>query len=177
MTQMLLQNERAEVHVTANGRLVCRCRESQQDLSAQSAQGSLVLEHREPLRGIFYYALPSVCEHVSANLEGVLAAVLQRDTGEWPADVIYDDLEMYPHLHFLEESRTATPWRLERWYTLAGPCLVVECEQYFERSRSAVSGKQWERWIVHLRQVCDLEAWASGTTEPTEHLLSPVSPA
>ena len=106
------------------------------------------------------------------RVEGVAAPVLNRVVGEWPAAVDDDQLETYPYLHFLEERKTGTPWRLERWYTLAGQYLIFDSEQYFERTELQHRGKNWERFIVQLRQVVNLSAWALSTQVGAVNLIS-----
>ena len=105
-------------------------------------------------------------------MEGRAAPALERAAGQWPADVDDDQLEAYPHLHFLEERKTGIPWRLERWYTLAGPYLVFDSQQYFERSRPRQQGKDWERLIVQLRQVVDVAVWMANPSVVVVNLIS-----
>jgi len=121
--------------------------------------GSFKVEGAEPITGLLYYAVPCVFEKLVVRVEGASSPVIQCTAGEWPTAVDDDDLEFYSHLHFLEERKTGTPWKWERWYTLAGPYLVFESEQYFERSCPGRRGKDWERLIVQLRQIMDLVKW------------------
>jgi hypothetical protein len=71
----------------------------------------------------------------------------------------------------LEERKTGMPWRCERWYTLIGPYLVFENEQYFELSRPLQHGKNWVRWIVQLQQVADLINWGENPLSPAVNLV------
>jgi hypothetical protein len=138
-------------------------------------EGTLKLGDLAPASGLLYYALPCVHESVTVHVEGMATPVLDRAVGQWPEDVDDDHLEAYPHLHFLEERKTGIPWRLERWYTLAGPYLVFESHQYSERSRPRQRGKDWERLIVQLRQVVDVAAWTLNPLVAMVNLMSPAS--
>jgi hypothetical protein len=135
-------------------------------------EGTVAVPGAEPVNPVLSHAMPCVFEQVVVRVEGLTAPVLEQAVGMWPQAVVDDELETYPHLHFLEERKTGTPWRLERWYTLAGPYLVVDSQQYFERPQPAQRGKNWERLIVHLRQVVDLTSWAS---QPDAHATGLVS--
>jgi hypothetical protein len=122
------------------------------------SEGQVEVADVAPVAGLFRYDLPCVFESLVVRLEGNTAPILEKTKGHWPEAVDDDQLETYPHLHVLEERKTGIPWRFERWYTLAGPYLVFESEQYFERPRPVEHGKNWERLIVQLRQVADLAA-------------------
>jgi len=135
-------------------------------------QGSAEIIGTEPVKGLLYYAMPCVFESLIVRIEGTTTPVINRTVGDWPASIDDDELEMYPYLHFLEERRTGMPWRFERWYTLGGPYLVFDSEQYFERSRPQQRGKNWERLIVQLRQVVDLNAWAQNIEAVAINLIS-----
>jgi hypothetical protein len=134
-------------------------------------EGSVDVAGTAPVNGLLYYPMSCLFESLVVRVEGVAAPLLNRAAGEWPAAVDDDELETYPYLHFLEERKTGMPWRLERWYTLAGPYLVFDSEQYFERSKPQKSGKDWERLIVQLRQVVDLPAWAQNTSVAAVNLV------
>jgi hypothetical protein len=125
-----------------------------------------------PVKGLLYYPMSCAFESLVVRVEGITSPALDRAVGQWPEKVDDDELESYPHLHFLEERKTGMPWRLERWYTLAGPYLVFDSQQYFERPRSVQRGKNWERLIVQLRQVVDLSVWEQGTAVGTVNLIS-----
>jgi hypothetical protein len=139
-------------------------------------EGSVEVAEITPVDGILYYAMPCVFERLVVRVEGVPAPLLHRAAGDWPTAVDEDELETYPYLHFLEERKTGTPWRLERWYTLAGSYLIFDSEQYFERSRPQQSGKYWDRLIVQMRQVVDLPAWAQNTGLVARNLASSGGP-
>jgi hypothetical protein len=173
MQGLQVWNEQVAIHVSREGRLALRLA-ARDEFSAkvELLEGNLKLGELVPASGLLYYALPCVHESVSVHVEGMAAPVLERAVGQWPADVDDDQLEVYPHLHFLEERKTGIPWRLERWYTLAGPYLVFDSQQYFERSRPRQRGKDWERLIVHLRQVVDAAAWAQNPLVAAVNLIS-----
>jgi len=133
--------------------------------------GWLELVENPPLSGLWFYAIPCVHEGLTVQREGNAAPLYSRATGEWPASIDDDELQTYPHLHFLEERKTNMPWRYERWYTLADPYLVFDSEQYFERSCQRQRGKDWERFIVRLRQVVDLGASPGDLTGQSAHLV------
>jgi hypothetical protein len=176
MQGLQVWNEQVAIHVSREGRLAVRPVE-RDEFSAQAEllEGTLKLGELVPASGLLYYALPCVHESVTVHLEGMAAPVLERAVGQWPEGVDDDQLEVYPHLHFLEERKTGIPWRLERWYTLAGPYLVFDSQQYFERSRRRQHGKDWERLIVQLRQVVDVAAWISNPVVATANLISPAT--
>ena len=173
MQGLQVWNEQVAIHVSREGGLALRLA-ARDEFSAQVEllEGTLKLGELAPASGLLFYALPCVHESVSVQVEGMAAPVLDRAVGQWPADVDDDQLEVYPHLHFLEERKTGIPWRLERWYTLAGPYLIFDSQQYFERSRPRQRGKDWERLIVHLRQVVDAAAWAQDPSGATVNLIS-----
>jgi len=173
MQGLQVQNEQVAIHVSREGQLALRLAVGGEfSAPIELLEGTLKLGELAPASGLLYYALPCVYESVTVQLEGVTAPVLERAVGQWPAEVDDDQPEVYPHLHFLEERKTGIPWRLERWYTLAGPYLVFDSQQYFERPRPRQRGKDWERLIVHLRQVVDVVAWAQTPQEDTVNLIS-----
>nr|MBC7244513.1 hypothetical protein [Chloroflexota bacterium] len=135
-------------------------------------EGSIEAEGGAPISGVLYYAVPCVFESLVVQLEGIATPAMYQAVGAWPADIDDEYLEAYPHLHFLEERKTGTPWRLERWYTLAGPYLVFDSQQYFERTHPEQCGKNWERLIVQLRQVVDLPTWAHNIDQIAINLIS-----
>jgi len=173
MQGLQVHNERVAIQVSREGRLGLRPAASDKFLAqAELLEGSVGLGELAPASGLLYYALPCVYESVTVQMEGMAAPVLERIVGQWPADVDDDLLEVYPHLHFLEERKTGIPWRLERWYTLADSYLVFDSQQYFERPRPRQRGKDWERLIVHLRQVVDTAAWTLNPQAATVNLIS-----
>jgi len=173
MQGLQVHNEQVAMHVSREGQLTLRL-VAKDEFSAQVELlvGNLSLGALAPAAGLLYYALPCAYESVTVQVEGRSAPVVERITGQWPTDVDDDQLEVYPHLHFLEERKTGIPWRLERWYTLAGPYLIFDSQQYFERSRPRQQGKDWERLIVHLRQVVDVAAWALNPQTVTVNLIA-----
>jgi hypothetical protein len=173
MQGLQVWNEQVAIRVSREGRLAVRLA-ARDEFSAEVdlSEGVLKLGDLAPASGLLYYALACVYESVTVNVEGMPTPVLERATGHWPADVDDDHLEAYPHLHFLEERKTGIPWRLERWYTLAGPYLVFDSQQYFERSRPRQRGKDWERLIVQLRQVVDVAAWSLNPQVATVNLMT-----
>jgi hypothetical protein len=176
MQGLQIWNEQVAIHVSREGRLGLRlaaCDELAPQV--ELLEGTLKLGDLAPASGLLYYALPCVHESVTVQVEGKAAPVLERAVGQWPADIDDDLLEVYPHLHFLEERKTGIPWRLERFYTLAGPYLVFDSQQYFERSRPRQRGKDWERLIVHLRQVVDAAACARNPSLTAVNLISGAS--
>jgi hypothetical protein len=176
MQGLQVSNEQVAIGVSREGRLALRLA-TRDEFSAEVEllEGTLKLGDLAPASGLLYYALPCVHESVTVCVEGAVAPVLERTVGQWPEDVDDDHLEAYPHLHFLEERKTGIPWRLERWYTLAGPYLIFDCQQYFERSRPRQRGKDWERLIVQLRQVVDAAALALNPRVATLNLMSSAS--
>ena len=176
MQSLQVWNEQVAIRVSREGRLAVRpVAHDEFPAEVEPLEGSLKLGELAPASGLLYYALPCVYETVTVHVEGMVAPVLDRAVGQWPADVDDDHLETYPHLHFLEERKTGIPWRLERWYTLAGPYLVFDSQQYFERSRPRQRGRDWERLIVHLRQVVDVAAWTQNPLAATVNLISSAS--
>jgi len=174
MQGLQVWNERVALSVSRGGRLTFRLMPDGEFVKGlELGEGCVEVEHKAPVTGLLYYVLPCVLESLVVRLEGVTAPLVSRTAGEWPSTVDDDQLEAYPHLHFLEERKTATPWRLERWYTLAGPYLVLDIQQYFERPCPRYRGKDWERLIVQLRQVADLSSWPENHTGATANLLSP----
>jgi hypothetical protein len=173
MQGLKVRNHQVMIQVTRDDRLAFRLMpdgEFQEGIHLQ--EGCVRVREIIPVCGLLYYAMPCVFESLAVRAEGVAAPVLDRALGQWPDVVDDDELETYPHLHFLEERRTGTPWRFERWYTLAASYLIFDSQQYFERPRPAQRGKNWERLIVQLRQVVDLSAWGQGQAIGTVNLIS-----
>ena len=110
------------------------------------------------MAGVLQYPSGSVFERLVVRCERDVRPLVERRGGEWPDAVPEDELEVeaYPCIHFLEERRTGAPWRYERWYTLVGRLLILDSDQYFERSEGGAPGRTWERFLVQLRQVFDL---------------------
>lgn len=174
MQGLQVWNDRVVLNVSRGGRLAFRLMPDGESVEGlELGEGCVGVEHIAPVSGLLYYALPCVLESLVVRLEGVTAPLVSRTTGEWPPSLDDDELEAYPHLHFLEERKTGMPWRLERWYTLAGPYLVFDAQQYFERSRPRERGRDWERLIVQLRQVVDLSCWSQNRAGVVANLLSP----
>jgi len=140
-------------------------------LNQELQEGEVLIETMAPVTGLYYYAVPCVFENLTVHREGNATALLDGSSGQWPSEVNDDELDTYPHLHFLEERKAGSPWRLERWYTLASRFLIFESEQYLERSCPKQHGKDWERLIVQLRQVTDVTAWTGRTAGSATHLL------
>lgn len=173
MEELQIWNDQVLLRVARDARLAFRLVEEEEfhgDFQFQA--GTIEAEGTAPVEGLFYYAMPCVFESVVVQLEGIATPSVYQVAGEWPTEIDDDQLETYPHLHFLEERKTGMPWRLERWYTLAGPYLVFDSQQYFERPRPAQRGKNWERLLVQIRQVADLPAWASHMDKPFVNLIS-----
>ncbi|KPL21449.1 MAG: hypothetical protein AMJ93_09580 [Anaerolineae bacterium SM23_84] len=135
-------------------------------------EGTVAVNGLGRISGLVYYAMPCRFESLEVRLEGVSTPIVSRAVGNWPVDVEDDELETYPYLHFLEERGTGMPWRWERWYTLAGRHLVFDSEQYFERARPELRGKNWERFMVRLRQAVDLAEWAQNQEVAFTNLIS-----
>lgn len=169
-------NEQVAIRVSRDGRLALRPA-GRDEFSGQVEllEGVIKLGDLAPASGLLYYALPCVYETATVHVEGTAAPVLERALRQLPEDIDDDHLEAYPHLHFLEERKTGIPWRLERWYTLAGPYLIFDSQQYFERSRPRQRGRDWERLIVQLRQVVDVTAWTQNPLAATVNLISSAS--
>jgi len=174
MQGLQVRNEQLAIQVSREGRLGLRLAGDEFSGQVELMEGTLKLGDLAPASGLLYYVLPCAHESVSVQVEGMAAPVLERAVGQLPEDIDDDRLEAYPHLHFLEERKTGIPWRLERWYTLAGPYLVFDSQQYFERPRPRQRGRDWERLIVHLRQVVDAAAWAQNPSGATGNLISSV---
>jgi hypothetical protein len=117
-----------------------------------------------PFVGVHYYVLPTIFESLCVRREGNPAPLFEEQAGRLPQVLEDPDFDMYPCLHFLEERRVSEPWRMERWYTLIGPHLVFECNQYFERPLKGQRDtcRQWERIVSELRQVVDIVTWGAG---------------
>lgn len=172
MQPLQVWNEQVAIRVGRDGRLFCRLTDEEAFApEAELQEGTLELAELAAASGLLHYAVPCLYESVVVNVEGVAAPAFHRALGQWPEDVDEDQLETYPHLHFLEERKTGTPWRYERWYTLAGPHLVFDSQQYFERPRPRQHGRDWERLIVQLRQVVDLVQWAENPQRPAVNLI------
>jgi hypothetical protein len=166
-------NHEVMIRVACNGQLAFRLMpegEWQSELELQ--RGRAQVSGAAPVDGLLHYAMSCVFESLVVRVEGTPTPVLDRAVGQWPEAIDDDELDTYPYLHFLEERKTGTPWRLERWYTVAGPCLVFDSEQYFERPRPVDRGKSWERLIIRLRQVVNLAAWVPGGSTDLSNLAS-----
>ncbi|MBC7261403.1 MAG: hypothetical protein H5T63_05270 [Chloroflexi bacterium] len=173
MQELQIWNDQVLLRIARDARLAFRLTGEETfygDFEFQ--EGVVEVEGIAPVRGLLYYAMPCVFESLVVQLEGIATPSVFQTVGEWPTDIDDDQLETYPHLHFLEERKTGTPWRLERWYTLAGSYLIFDSQQYFERSRPVQHGKNWERLMVQLRQVADLPSWASHMDRPIVNLIS-----
>ena len=173
MEGLRIWNDQVFVRVSRDARMAYRLMPDgayQGELELQ--EGGVRVPGAVPVSGLLYYAMPCLFESLVVRVEGIAAPLLERAAGEWPVVVDDDQLETCPYLHFLEERKTGMPWRLERWYTLAGPYLIFDSEQYFERSRPQQRGKDWERLIVQLRQVADLPAWAQNAEMVVVNLVS-----
>jgi hypothetical protein len=173
MRGLQVWNDQVAIRVSRDARLAFRLM-PQDEFSGdfELREGTIEAAEVAPVAGLLYYAVPCVYESLVVRVEGIAAPVLNRAVGEWPAAVDDDELETYPHLHFLDECKTGMPWRLERWYTLAGLYLIFDTQQYFERSCPRQRGKDWERLIVQLRQVVDLPACAESTEMAVVNLIS-----
>ena len=172
-----IRNDKAALFVSPGGRLELQwLADAATRRAIELGEGAVPLTGSPSITGLSYYALPCQFESLIIRAEHAMAPLLQQTVGVWPADIDDDLLETYPHLHFLEERKTATPWRYERWYTLAGAYLAFDSEQYFERYLSQQRGKDWERWIVQLRQVIDLSLWQQGVARPAVDLVSAGTP-
>jgi len=173
MQGLEIWNDQILLRVFRNGRLEF---ESKADREANGTvdlrEGSIEVVGAAPVSGLLYYPMPCLFESLVVRLEGRATPLINQAVGEWPTAVDDDQLETYPCLHFLEERKTGMPWRLERWYTLAGPYLIFDSQQYFERSCPQQRGKDWERLIVQLRQVVNLPAWAQNTAVAAVNLIS-----
>jgi hypothetical protein len=173
MQGLRVWNHQVMIQVARDGRLAFRLMPNgnfQRDLELKD--GSVKVPEMPLVEGLLYYPMSCAFESLVVRVEGMTSPALDREVGQWPEAVDDDELEAYPHLHFMEERKTGTPWRLERWYTLAGPYLVFDSQQYFERRRPVQRGKNWERLIVELRQVVDLSAWGQATATATVNLIS-----
>jgi len=176
MQGLQIWNEQAMIRVSRDARLTFRLMpdgEFHQHVELQ--EGSVEVTGIAAVNGLLHHAMPCLFESLVVRVEGIAAPVLDRAIGQWPT-AVDDELEIYPHLHFLEERKTGMPWRLERWYTLAGRYLILDSEQYFERPRPVARGKNWERLIVQLRQVVDLAGWDSDESAAAVYLLSTEGP-
>jgi hypothetical protein len=173
MQGLEVHNHQVMIQVASDGRLAFRLMPGGKLWeNIHLREGSVIVPEIAPVTGLLYYATPSISESLTVRVEGIATPVLDRALGQWPATVDDDELETYPHLHFLEERKTGTPWRLERWYTLAAAYLIFDSQQYFERPRAAQHGKNWERLIVQLRQVVDLSVWEQGIAVDAVNLIS-----
>lgn len=172
MQGLEMWNDQVLIRVFRDGRLTFRAMpDGDFEGHSELQEGRIEVPGTTPVDGLLHYALPCLFERVVVRVEGVAVPLLDRAVGEWPAAVDDDQLETYPHLHFLEERRTGMPWRFERWYTIARPYLIFDSEQYFERQRAVERGKNWERLIVQLRQVVDLSASERIAQTPVQRLV------
>jgi len=177
MQGLQIWNDQAMLRVSRDARLAFRLMPDgtfHQHVELQ--EGSTKVAGIAAVNGLLHYAMPCLFESLVVRVEGIAAPVLDRAIGQWPTAVDDDELETYPHLHLLEERKTGMPWRFERWYTLAGPYLIFDSEQYFERPRPVTRGTRWERLIVQLRQVVDFVGWDSDGSATAVHLLSSEGP-
>jgi hypothetical protein len=166
-------NHQVMIQVARDGQLAFRVMpDGDLQEGTRLQEGGVSVPEMAPVTGLLYYAMPCVFESLAVRVEGIAAPVLERALGQWPAAVDDDELEAYPHLHFLEARKTGTPWRFERWYTLAATYLIFDSQQYFERPRPVPRGKNWERLIVQLRQVVELSGWEQGKAVGTVNLIS-----
>ncbi len=173
MHSLEVRNHQVMIQVARDGRLAFRpMPEGKLRENVHLQQGSVTVPELAAVTGLLYYAMPSIFESLTVRVEGIAAPVLDRALGQWPATVDDEELETYPHVHFLEERKTGTPWRFERWYTLAAAYLIFDSQQYFERPRPAQRGKNWERLIVQLRQVVDLSVWGQDPAFGAVNLIS-----
>jgi hypothetical protein len=157
MQDLQIGNDQVHIRVSRDGTLAFRLAEDEQfGEGLPLREGTIGPGDVAPVAGVLHYAAACLHESVSIHMEGTASPILRRAAGEWPTEVDDEHLEAYPHLHFLEERKTGIPWRLERWYSLAGPYLIFDSHQYFERGRPRQRGRDWERIIVELRQVLDL---------------------
>lgn len=172
MNGLQVRNDQVLVEVGRDARLTFRLMPEGAPSEALELQaGHVAVAGMEPVDGVLHYAMPNALESLIVRIEGVAVPVLHRILGKLPPGIDEDELETYPFLHYLEERKTGMPWRLERWYTLAGAYLVFDSVQYFERPRAPERGTNWERLIVHLRQVVDLLAWGANRELTAEGLL------
>jgi len=172
MQGLQVWNERIRLSVSPTGHMEIEARGRGRPVAGLDLQeGGIELSSSSPVTGLLFYALPCAFESLAVHREGSSAALINRAVGEWPAGVDDDELQTYPHLHFLEERKTGMPWRFERWYTLADSYLIFDSEQYFERECARQGGKDWERFIVQLRQVCDPLAWVAHPLPEAANLL------
>jgi hypothetical protein len=161
MSELELRNDLCRVSVSREG-LVEATRPPQQSRSFSLQPGQITPANVATIGGLQYYSVPCPFQFIQVRLEGSPKPLAEHSAGSWPMEVDDDMLETYPALHFLEERKTAAPWRLERWYTLAGSHIVFESEQYFERSRPRQVGRDWERFIINWRQVINLNGVFDG---------------
>lgn len=172
MRELQVWNDRLLLSVSPTGHMSIDAKGKGLPVSELSLQeGSVELSGSSPVTGLLFYGLPCAFESLTLYREGSNAALINQTLGEWPASVDDDELRTYPHLHFLEERRTGLPWRFERWYTLAESYLVFDSEQYFERQCPKLAGKDWERFIVQLRQVFDPLTWLAQPLPAAANLL------
>jgi hypothetical protein len=167
-----LHDGQFSVSVSPSGDVVTRQLETGRRRILALCSGLVAPAGITPIDGLVFYAAPCAYQSLTLRREASPASIVDRSVGSWPAAVDDDWLETYPHLHFLQERRTATPWRQEYWYTLAAGFLIFECEQYFERSCTGHSGVPWERFIARLRQVIELTETVAGQ-RPVDLLLVP----
>lgn len=163
MKGLQVWNHQVMIQVACDGRLAFRLMpEGEWQSEIELQRGHAEVSGTTPVDGLLHYAMPCVFESLVVRVEGTTAPVLDRALGQWPEAIDDDELETYPYLHFLEERKTGMPWRLERWYTVAGSHLVFDSEQYFERPLPVERGRNWERLIIRLRQVVNLASWVPG---------------
>ncbi len=166
-------NDQVLIRVFRDGRLAFRTMPDGDLQHFELQEGRVEAPGTAPVDGLLHYPLPCILETVVVRVEGLAVPLLDRAVGTWPAAVDDDQLETYPHLHFLEERKTGMPWRFERWYTIAGRYLIFDSEQYFERQRVVERGRDWERLIVQLRQVVELSAGECSAQTAVQRLVIP----
>ena len=168
--ELRVRNQEYALHVFPDARFALESvREGAGACTIEIAERVARVTGMKPISGVYLY--PVTCEYSSLEirLEGQAAPVFERAEGQWPSMIEEDELHMYPHLHFVAERKTGTPWRFERWYTLVGSYLVFEAEQYFERTVQR-QGKNWERLVVHIRQLMDLAKVKTGNENSQERM-------
>jgi hypothetical protein len=157
MKALILRNDRVAVRVGCDGQIAVHgFPQGKERARLLLEEGTIDLPGTLALAGVLRYPSGSVFESLVVRRERDGRPLVERCGGTWPDGVLEDELETYPCIHFLEERRTGAPWRYERWYTLVGNLLILDSDQYFERSEGAAPGKTWERFLVQLRQAFDL---------------------
>jgi len=157
MKALIVRNDRVVVRVGCDGQMAVQGYPQGQERARFALEEDTIgLPGSPALAGVLRYPSGSVFESLVVRRERDSRPLVERHSGRWPDGVVEDELETYPYLHFLEERKTGAPWRYERWYTLVGNLLILDSDQYFERSEGGAPGKTWERFLVQLRQAFDL---------------------